>query len=284
MHEYERPRKQIRKDATAAKRRGSSVSRGLRSGTLKGKPKAADERVGRAKPGLGVARRSAADAERPVGGRRDLSLPMARGDMSDRSEGRSLRLSLRVEGDQISVVNAIEVDAPARELQQVRGTSFLEVRVGDQVLALEPLVDPGIAIGIPDASDKEEFRGHREIQQPSYEVAVRVPLEALESPARRDAGGPSRSACTTPPRTSSSIRSGQTRSATRAAGSRVSRQPVSSVWTRFARFRGRRTGRLRPENRAHAGPARCPTLVPLISKDQRIHAYARHARDVEVIW
>lgn len=101
--------------------------------------------------------------------------------MSDRSEGRSLRLSLRVEGDQISVVNAIEVDAPARELQQVRGTSFLEVRVGDQVLALEPLVDPGIAIGIPDASDKEEFRGHREIQQPSYEVAVRVPLEALES-------------------------------------------------------------------------------------------------------
>ena len=139
MDEYERPRKQIRKDATAAKRRGSSVSRGLRSGSLKGKPAAADERIGPAKPSLGVARRTAADTGRAVSGRRDLPLPMERADMGDRSEGRSLRLSLRVEGDQISVVNAIEVDAPARELQPVRGTSFLEVRVGDQVLALEPL-------------------------------------------------------------------------------------------------------------------------------------------------
>jgi hypothetical protein len=189
MDEYERPRKQIRKDATAAKRRGSSVSRGLRSGALKGKPRAADERPGAAKPSLGVARRTAADAERVVGGRKDLPLPMERTDVSDRPENRSLRLSLRVEGESISVVNAIEVDAPARELQPVRGTSFLEVRVGDRVLALEPLVDPGIAIGIPDSRDKEEFRGHREIQQPAYEVAVRVPLDALESAGEADRRG-----------------------------------------------------------------------------------------------
>ena len=189
MDEYERPRKQIRKDGTAAKRRGSAVSRGLRSGSLKGKPRAADERLGPAKPSLGVARRTAADAERAVSGRRDLPLPMERTDVSDRSEGRSLRLSLRVEGERISVVNAIEVDAPARELQPVRGTSFLEVRVGDRVLALEPLVDPGVAIGIPDSRDKEEFRGHREIQQPAYEVAVRVPLDALESAGEADRRG-----------------------------------------------------------------------------------------------
>ena len=116
-------------------------------------------------------------------------MPLERTDSSDRSEGRSLRLSVRVEGDRISVVNAIEVDAPARELQPVRGTSFLEVRVGDRVLALEPLVDPGIAIGIPDARDKEEFRGHREVQQPAYEVAVRVPLEALESAGEAERRG-----------------------------------------------------------------------------------------------
>lgn len=189
MDEYERPRKQIRKDATAAKRRGSSVSRGIRSGSLKGRPATADERIGLAKPSLGVARRTAADAERAVSGRRDLPLPVERTGASDRPEGRSLRLSLRVEGDRISVVNAIEVDAPARELQPVRGTSFLEVRVGDRVLALEPLVDPGIAIGIPDARDKEEFRGHREIQQPAYEVAVRVPLEAFESAGEAERRG-----------------------------------------------------------------------------------------------
>ena len=189
MDEYERPRKQIRKDATAAKRRGSSVSRGLRSGSLKGKPRTVDERPGPTKPSLGVARRTAADAERVVSGRRELPLPMERTDVSDRSEGRSLRLSLQIEGERISVVNAIEVDAPARELQPVRGTSFLEVRVGDRVLALEPLIDPGIAIGIPDSRDKEEFRGHREIQQPAYEVAVRVPLDALESSGDADRRG-----------------------------------------------------------------------------------------------
>lgn len=189
MDEYERPRKQIRKDATAAKRRGSTVSRGVRSGASKGKPRAADERPGAAKPSLGVARRTAADAERIVSGRKDLPLPMERTGVSDRPENRSLRLSLRVEGDQISVVNAIEVDAPARALEPVRGTSFLEVRVGDRVLALEPLIDPGVAIGIPDSRDKEEFRGHRELQLPAYEVAVRVPLDALESAGEADRRG-----------------------------------------------------------------------------------------------
>lgn len=189
MDEYERPRKQIRRDATAAKRRGSTVSHGLPPGSLKGKPKAADERALAAKPSLTDARRTAAEAERVVSARRELPLPMERIDTSDRTEDRSLRLSLRVEGEQISVMNAIEVDAPARELQPVRGTSFVEVRLGDRVLALEPLVDPGVAIGIPDARDKDEFRGHREIQQPSYEVAVRVPLDALESAGEADRRG-----------------------------------------------------------------------------------------------
>jgi hypothetical protein len=189
MDEYGRPRKQIRKDATAAKRRGSTVSRGVRAGRMKGKPKAADERLGASKPSSSVSRRTASEAERVVSGRRELPLPIERTDVSDRAEGRSLRLSLRVEGDQISVVNAIEVDAPARELQPVRGSSFVEVRMGDQVLALEPLIDPGISIGIPDPRDKEEFRGHRELQQPSYEVAVRVPLDLLESAGEADRRG-----------------------------------------------------------------------------------------------
>jgi hypothetical protein len=190
MDEYERPRKQIRKDATAAKRRGSTVSRGLRPGSLKGKLRAADERLGTVKPSVSVSRRTASDAERVVSGRREIPLPIERTEVSGQAGGRSLRLSVRVEGERISVVNAVEVDAPARELEPVRGTSFLEVRVGDRVLALEPLIDPGISIGIPDARDKEEFRGHREMQQPAYEVAIRVPLDALESSGegdRRDA-------------------------------------------------------------------------------------------------
>lgn len=191
METNDRPRKKIQESGKAASRRKSAVSRGAPAGSLKGRPLADEGRTGREKPSLAAARRTSSDAEQSPSRRKDLPLPLERPDREDRREDRSLRLTLRVEGERITVVNAMEVDAPARELQPVRGSRFLEVRTGDQVLALEPLVDPGVAIGIPDPRDgADEFRGHREIELPSYEVAVRVPLEALESagaptPAKR---------------------------------------------------------------------------------------------------
>jgi hypothetical protein len=181
MDSYDRPRKQIPQEGQAARRRKTAVSRGVPSGKLKGKPLTADDRIGPQKPPLAAARRTASDVEQSPSRRKDLPLPIERSDRDNRHEGRSLRLTLRVEGERITVVNAIEVDAPPQPLEPVRGTNFLEVRAGDRVLALEVLVDPGVAIGIPDRRDTTEFRGHREIEMPFYEVAVRVPLEAMES-------------------------------------------------------------------------------------------------------
>ena len=191
MDAKDRPRKNISNDGKAGRRRKAAVSRGVPSGQLKGKPVADENRTGREKPGLAAARRTAPDVEGSPSRRKDLPLPMERSHREERREGRSLRLTLRVDGERITVVNATEVEAPPSALQPVRGSTFLEVRAGDRVLALERLVDPGVAIGIPDRRDTKEFRGHREIELPSYEVAIRVPLEAMESTEGRPEDGES---------------------------------------------------------------------------------------------
>ena len=103
-----------------------------------------------------------------------------------RAENRSLRLRLLVEGERITVLDAVEVDAPAPQPDRVRGTNFVEVRAGSDILTVQPLVDPGVEIGIPDPNDTTEFRGHREVAVASWEVAVRVPLEAIDALIARD--------------------------------------------------------------------------------------------------
>ena len=183
MDTNDRPRKKLSKEGYAASRRSARVSRGVRAGELKGKPRGDEERATPKKLGLTAARRAPSDAEQTPSRRKDLPLPMERSERQDRQEARSLRLTLRVEGERITVINAIEVDAPPSALEPVRGSTFLEVRAGDRVVAFERLVDPGVAIGIPDARDKDEFRGHREIALPYYEVAIRVPLDAMETTA-----------------------------------------------------------------------------------------------------
>jgi len=158
-------------------------------GKLKGKPLADQGRAGPEKVSLATARRTGVDAERVVSPRGELPLPSERQNAIDPREGRSLRLRLQVEGEQITVLDATEVNVPASLPERVRGTDFLEVRAGGEVVALEPLIDPGVAVGIPDPRDTKEFRGHREMTTPSYELTVRVPLDALESVLSRDIQG-----------------------------------------------------------------------------------------------
>jgi hypothetical protein len=187
MDEEDRPRKRIEGKATG--RRRPKVSSGVPKGKLKGKPLADQGRVGPEKVSLATARRTAVDAERIVSPRRELPLPTERQNAIDPREGRSLRLRLQIEGERIIVLEAAEVAVPTPLPEQVRGTDFLEVRAGGEVVALEPLIDPGVAVGIPDARDTTEFRGHREMTMPSYELTVRVPLDALESVISREIQG-----------------------------------------------------------------------------------------------
>lgn len=185
MDEQERPRK----DVNASRRkvaRGGPTPPDVGRGALKGKPVGDQLRAGPAKASVGAARRTSSETERPVSGRRELPLPLKNPRITEeeRSSG-SLRLRLRVEGERVTVVSAAAVDVPAPSDTRVRGTDFIEVRAGDRLLTVQPLVDPGLAIGIPDPKDTTEFRGHRIVQRSSYEIVVRVPIDAVDAVVAR---------------------------------------------------------------------------------------------------
>ncbi|MEV0673350.1 hypothetical protein [Mycobacterium sp. NPDC050441] len=102
-------------------------------------------------------------------------------------QDRSVRLRLQVRRGRITVLDSAVVEAPAPDEAEVRGSTFLEVRAGDRVIALQPLVDPGLSIGIADPADSaDDFRGHRVVRETSWETAIRVPIGALATIAPGD--------------------------------------------------------------------------------------------------
>jgi hypothetical protein len=187
MNQDQRPRKSI--DSTGSSgRRKSSPAKVVAPGKLKGKP-LGDVPGGARKAPVTAARQTAGGAERITTSRRDLPLPNP-SEQPDRTlKPTSLRLRLLVEGDRISVLSALEVEAPATMSEQVRGTDFLEARVDNHLLALESLIEPGLAVGTPDPRDKRAFRGHRVVELSSYELTVRLPLDALETIVTRNLQG-----------------------------------------------------------------------------------------------
>ena len=115
MDEYERPRKQIEGRARPPAPRFIRVDEAFARGKLKGKPVTDDASAGskRLRWLWLDDRRRRPNGRRTAGG----TFPCQWSTRSEhvRAEDRSFRLSLRVEGDRITVVNAIEVDAPARQ-------------------------------------------------------------------------------------------------------------------------------------------------------------------------
>jgi hypothetical protein len=186
MNQDQRPRKNPDSTGPSGRRRSSPI-REVAPGELKGKP-IADMPAGPSKAPVAAAKKTAVGAERITTSRRDLPLPNP-ADRPDRLKSASLRLRLLVEGERITVLGALEVDAPATIPEQVRGTDFLEVRVDNQLLALESLIEPGLAVGTPDPRDKRAFRGHRVVELSSYELTVRLPLDDLETIVSRNLQG-----------------------------------------------------------------------------------------------
>jgi hypothetical protein len=184
--EIERSKKRSEEFDENAATEHPAASAGVAVGSLKGRPLEA-ELTGRSKPSVADATKLAAQSDREVG-RGDLPLP-PEADADPRSvDGRSLGLRLEVSGDRITVLDSLEVDVPTRIPERVRGTDFLAVQSGDEILAIKPLVDPGVAVGIPDPNDTE-FRGHREIVLDTYELTVLLPLDAIELLTARDLQG-----------------------------------------------------------------------------------------------
>ena len=156
--------------------RHRAVSKGVATGELKGRPRAADD-SGPTKVSVSRAKHDSA-AEREVG-RRDLPLPpVAMRDVVE-AEGRSLGLRLEVSGDGITVLDSLEIDAPTELPRSVRGTDFLALSVGDEIVAVKRLIDPGVAVGIPDRN-APKFLGHREMALDTYELTMLLPLNVIE--------------------------------------------------------------------------------------------------------
>lgn len=174
MEPNERGRKQI--EAGSAQRKSKAKRPG--PGQLKGRPVGDVDRPERVKPSIRAsASKRAGVAQRERDRAPQLERPVASVSIAQQS----MRLRLRVEGESIVILDADIVDAPGSLPEDLRGSHFLEVRVGNQILAAQVLRDPGIAVGIPDRSAGDALRGHRFLQLDHYELAVRVPLGPLES-------------------------------------------------------------------------------------------------------
>jgi hypothetical protein len=188
MDETERSKKRKEQPDEKAIAEHPTASDGVADGELKGRPLEPEtEPTDRSKPSVADAMKLGAQSDREVG-RRDLPLPPEAGADTRPVDGRSLGLRLEVSGDRITVLDSLEVDALTVVPDHVRGTDFLAVQAGDEILAMKRLIDPGIAVGIPDPNDTE-FRGHREVVLDRYELTVLLPLDAIERLTARDVQG-----------------------------------------------------------------------------------------------
>ncbi|MCD5345628.1 hypothetical protein [Agromyces sp. S2-1-8] len=173
----ERPRKRLDEEPGGARRNAARRGR-LKDGRLLSA--ALKERTGRPKPGVEASLALYGEKTR----RRDWG-PQVAARIEPSPEARSVRLRLEVERGEIRVLDSTVVDVAPPEQGTVRGTAFIEVRAGKAVVALQAVVDPGLSIGIPDRTDPDDaFRGHRVVEEETWEAAVLVPLEAV---ADRDA-------------------------------------------------------------------------------------------------
>ena len=179
MANTDRPAKDLR-----TRRSTATVTEGVGRGQAKdGRTMSAlrRERTGRSKPTVKAA--TALYGRTTAASR--TSDPQVE-EVEDASE-QSVRLRLQVRRDRITVLSSAVVDAPPPDEPVVRGTDFIEVRSGDRVIGLESLVDPGLSIAIPDRSDPpDEFRGHHIVAEETWELTIRVPVDAIRESAPKD--------------------------------------------------------------------------------------------------
>lgn len=148
-------------------------------GGLKGKPLDAGPRSALVKAPVALAKRLAEGVEQKVQRGRELPFMSKIADDDQAAGPQSLWLRLKVEGKSITVLDSAPVEAPANLPDELRGTAFLEVRSGNELLAARALVDPGLDVGIPYTGSGEPFRGHRIMEAKAYETFILVDLARL---------------------------------------------------------------------------------------------------------
>ncbi len=90
-----------------------------------------------------------------------------------------VRMRIRVEDGQMSVVESTFVPGPFRAARSLVGDTFYQVTDGERMLQAEPIPDLGVVRGFANPDGPPEQRRHHIYRPSSYEFDVRIPADEL---------------------------------------------------------------------------------------------------------
>jgi hypothetical protein len=92
-----------------------------------------------------------------------------------------IRLRVRVENGEMSVVESHEIEGPLSEPSELRGTHAYELTIRSTRLHAGSIPDLGVWRSFPDPEGPLEHRGHHITEPSTFEFNVRVPRKALSA-------------------------------------------------------------------------------------------------------
>jgi hypothetical protein len=94
-----------------------------------------------------------------------------------------VRLRVLVEGGALSVAGAKFVEGPLAETNELHPGLAYEVTLGSRNIAAGSVADGGVWRSFPDPLGRPGLQGHHITEVPSYEIAVRIPVQNLSMSA-----------------------------------------------------------------------------------------------------
>ena len=120
------------------------------------------------------------DQEAPSGSRRPAAPDEQDGpdDVADGSKG-YLRLRILVSDGELSLSGITFVEGPLVETEELHPGLAYEATLGGRRIAIGEIPDVGVWRSYPDPEGRAAMQGHHITEQKSYEIAVRVRVDAL---------------------------------------------------------------------------------------------------------
>lgn len=142
------------------------------------KPSGEAQQAGRSKEAL-----KPETARRPPKASRDVTPgdQVARSSRGKTAASREqyVRLRIRVNNDQLSVIDSHLVDGPLAQANTFSGANVYEVTLGDRLLHAGALPDLGVQRSFVNPSGPPEQRGHHFTERAVYEFMARVPAHEV---------------------------------------------------------------------------------------------------------
>jgi hypothetical protein len=105
--------------------------------------------------------------------------PRSAGSGSGKAKEGYIRLQVRVEDRVLSVVGAKFVEGPLVQTTSLHPGLVYDVMLGSRSIATGRVADVGVWRSFPDPLGRSGLQGHHVTELPSYDIAVRIPVEKL---------------------------------------------------------------------------------------------------------